>query len=99
MPIVRAQVDRLELADGLFVAFGPPEVLQARSVLLATGALDIEPPMPDVARALRDGVLRYCPVCDGYEASDQAVGVLCNSPLDLHEALYLRHFTPQVRCS
>ena len=97
VPILRAQVERLESADGRFGAFGPPDALQARTVLLATGALDIEPPMPDVAQALRDGVLRYCPVCDGHEASDQAVGVLCNSTRDLHEALYLRHFTPQVQ--
>ncbi len=100
VPIVRSQVERLDRADAgagaEFVARGPGWTLRAPTVLLASGALDIEPPMPDVDRALREGALRYCPVCDGYEASGQEIGVLCNSAGDQHEALYLRHFTDRV---
>ncbi len=77
-------------------AAGGVETVAARCVLLATGALDIEPPMPRVAQALAEGALRYCPVCDGYEVAGQRVGVLCDAPSGLHEAFYLRHFTPDV---
>jgi len=58
----------------------------ARFVLIATGASDIEPDMPHVAEALRDGALRYCPVCDGYEAIDKAIGVLVAGPAGVREA-------------
>ena len=68
----------------------------ARSVLLATGASDRPPPMPYLADALRRGALRYCPVCDGYEASGQRVGVLADGERGAQEALYLRHFSPHV---
>jgi thioredoxin reductase (NADPH) len=68
----------------------------ARTVLIATGASDIEPRMPHLAEAVRDGALRYCPVCDGYEVIDQRVGVLVDGASGLHEALYLRQFTPNL---
>ncbi|MEO7151007.1 MAG: NAD(P)/FAD-dependent oxidoreductase [Burkholderiaceae bacterium] len=95
--IVRARCERLDAADTGFTAHVEGQAFEAPTVLLATGALDVEPPMPDIGQALRDGALRYCPVCDGYEAADTRVGVLCNSTADLHEALYLRHFTPYVQ--
>jgi thioredoxin reductase (NADPH) len=67
-----------------------------RTVLLATGASDVAPDMPYVADALREGALRYCPVCDGYEVIDQHVGVLTDGPAGAREALYLRHYTPHI---
>jgi thioredoxin reductase (NADPH) len=70
--------------------------IRARTVLLATGASDIEPAMPHVSEALRDGALRYCPVCDGFEVVGQAVGVIGNGPHGASEALYLRHFTDRL---
>ena len=69
---------------------------RARQLLLATGVTDITPAMPYVLEALRAGVLRYCPVCDGYEAIDQAVGVIADGAAGVGEALYLRHFTPHI---
>lgn len=68
----------------------------ARAVVLATGATDVEPPLPHVAEALQAGALRYCPVCDGFEVIDQDVGVLIDGPAGVPEAVYLRHFTPRV---
>jgi thioredoxin reductase (NADPH) len=69
---------------------------QARAVLLATGAADVEPPLPHLVAALQAGALRYCPVCDGFEVIDQHVGVLVDGPAGIAEALYLRHFTPHL---
>jgi thioredoxin reductase (NADPH) len=65
-------------------------------VLLATGGSDHEPSMPHVAEALREGALRYCPVCDGYEVIDQVVGVIAEDASGVGEALYLRRFTPHL---
>ncbi|HZF78584.1 MAG TPA: NAD(P)/FAD-dependent oxidoreductase, partial [Rubrivivax sp.] len=69
---------------------------RARTVLLATGANDIEPAMPKLSEALRNGALRYCPVCDGYEVIGQSVGVVSDGPSGVKEAIYLRHFTDRV---
>ena len=70
--------------------------IAASAVLLATGASDIEPSMPHLSEALRDGALRYCPVCDGFEVVGQAVGVIGDGPHGASEALYLRHFTDRL---
>lgn len=69
---------------------------QARVVLLATGACDIEPQMPLIAEAVRAGALRYCPVCDGYEVIGKKVGVLVDGASGVREALYLRHFSDRL---
>ncbi|MBA3596939.1 MAG: NAD(P)/FAD-dependent oxidoreductase [Methylibium sp.] len=81
--------------DGFIVRYGP-EQTRARTVLLASGASDVTPPMPHLSEALRSGALRYCPVCDGFEVIDQRVGVVADSAAGIEEALYLRHFTPYV---
>ncbi|WP_313073910.1 NAD(P)/FAD-dependent oxidoreductase [Melaminivora sp.] len=93
---VTAYVDTVERrGDGFEVGWAGGSA-RARQVLLATGVTDIPPAMPYVLEALRAGVLRYCPVCDGYEAIDQAVGVIADGEAGVGEALYLRHFTPHI---
>jgi thioredoxin reductase (NADPH) len=52
--------------------------------------------MPHVAEALREGALRYCPVCDGFEVIGQAVGVVADGAPGVREALYLRDFTDRL---
>lgn len=70
--------------------------VRAPFVLLATGVEDIPPPMPHVRQALEDGLLRYCPVCDAYEAIGQAIGVIAQGAHGVGEAIYLRHFSADV---
>lgn len=96
--IVDARVDTLEQTDDGFTLHGEslPATIQARRVLLATGVDDIWPDLPEAATALRDGVLRFCPVCDGFEAAGRPIGVLTRSAAGAREALYLRHFTDDV---
>lgn len=95
--IVAGRVESLARApDGGFLLQAGRMTIAARLVLLATGASDVEPALSDCARAVAEGALRYCPVCDGYEVIDRRVGLLADSERDLGEALYLRHFTPQL---
>jgi len=82
-------------ADGFRIEWSGGEA-RARSVLLATGASDVEPTMPHVAEAVRNGALRYCPVCDGFEVVGQEVGVIADGPAGVREALYLRDFTDRL---
>ena len=53
-----------------------PRRIEARRVLLATGAVDVEPDLPDLPGAVRRGLVRYCPICDGYEARDRRIAVI-----------------------
>ncbi len=60
----------------------------ARFVLLATGVVDIPPRIPDVEDAVQRGLIRYCPICDGYEAKGKKVGVIGGSAA-LGEAAFI----------
>jgi thioredoxin reductase (NADPH) len=69
-------------------ADGPTEI-EARFAILATGVSDISPPIPDVERAVERGLIRYCPICDGYEARGKKVGVIGIGSKCLGEAAYI----------
>ncbi|NKE47015.1 NAD(P)/FAD-dependent oxidoreductase [Roseomonas frigidaquae] len=61
----------------------------ARRVLLATGAVDVEPELPDLPDAVRRGLVRYCPICDGYEARDRSIAVIGHGAHGLGEAAFI----------
>ncbi|MBJ6123116.1 NAD(P)/FAD-dependent oxidoreductase [Sphingomonas sp. BT553] len=93
-----AMVTAIEpVGDGFIVRIGDRGV-RARSVLLATGVVNNRPEM-DVdlhSRALAAGLLRYCPICDGYEVTDRRVGVIGQGQHGMKEALFLRAYTRDV---
>ena len=76
--------------------------LTARTVLFATGVDNRRPEMDEAVHraALADGKLRYCPVCDGWEAGGPdfgaRIGVVGAESHGVAEALFLRTFTPHV---
>ncbi|MBL0726368.1 NAD(P)/FAD-dependent oxidoreductase [Piscinibacter sp. HJYY11] len=93
-----ARVDTLERTDDSFILQGEalPAPIHARRVILATGVNDVWPDLPEAVTALREGVLRFCPVCDGFEAAGRPVAVLTRSVAGVREAIYLRHFSDDV---
>jgi thioredoxin reductase (NADPH) len=70
----------------------------ARMVLLATGVSNRRPPMDEELHddALSRGLVRYCPICDGYEVTDKKVGVIGSDSHGVAEALFLRSYTADV---
>ena len=64
-------------------------------MLLATGVKNRRPPMDEELHdeALERGLIRYCPICDGYEVTDKKVGVIGSDSHGVAEALFLRSFT------
>jgi thioredoxin reductase (NADPH) len=91
-------VTRLDKAENGFTAnWGSGEVA-ARTVLLATGVKDRRPPMDEDlhADALARGLIRYCPICDGYEVTDKKVGVIGSDSHGVAEAIFIRSYTPDV---
>ena len=67
-------------------------------MLLATGVTNRRPPMDEELHdeALARGLIRYCPICDGYEVTDKKVGVIGSDSHGVAEALFLRSFTADV---
>ncbi|MEX6506589.1 NAD(P)/FAD-dependent oxidoreductase [Jiella sp. M17.18] len=76
-------------ADGAAGDAGPRRIL-SRKILLATGARDVEPDLPDIASAVHDGLVRYCPICDGYESIGKRVAVIGRGDRGVGEALFIR---------
>lgn len=71
----------------------------ARTVLLAAGVVNHRPAhlLPEVHDpALARGLLRYCPICDGYEVTDRRVAVIGTGDHGMREALFLRGFTRDI---
>jgi thioredoxin reductase (NADPH) len=96
--LVNGRVNHVQATEDGFSAEGDGLAITARAVILATGVQNRKPAMEAAAHreALARGVLRYCPVCDGYEASGQAIGVLGADSHGVAEALFLRTYSDKV---
>ena len=82
-----------------FIVTCDDEDYRARTVLLATGVVNNRPEGIDEQlhdEALRRGLLRYCPVCDGYEVTDKRVGVIGTGDHGTAEAQFLRGYTKDI---
>ncbi|MEO7278171.1 MAG: NAD(P)/FAD-dependent oxidoreductase [Sphingomicrobium sp.] len=93
-------VTRLERdgENGLFTATWGSGKAIARSVLMATGVTNRRPQMDEALHdeALAKGLVRYCPICDGFEVTDKKVGVIGSGSHGVAEALFIRTYTADV---
>jgi thioredoxin reductase (NADPH) len=98
--IVTEFVTKLERdeASGLFTVTWGSGCRRARSVLLATGVTNRRPQIDEQLHsdALARGLIRYCPICDGYEVTDKKVGVIGSDSHGVAEALFIRSYTADV---
>ncbi len=98
--VVREQVEveRIELLDEGFNVHAEGRAFAARSVLLATGVVNNRPDGIDAIHndALKRGLLRYCPICDGYEVTDKRIAVVGTGDHGMREALFLRGYSADV---
>ena len=96
--IERDYVTRLDKTNEGFCATWGSGSVKTKTVLLATGVKNRRPPMDEELHdeALAKGLIRYCPICDGYEVTDKKVGVIGSDSRGVAEAVFLRSFTPAV---
>ncbi|MEE4454936.1 NAD(P)/FAD-dependent oxidoreductase [Novosphingobium resinovorum] len=96
--VIEGLIEGLERTEEGFVARAQGGEWSARTVLLCTGVVNNRPQIaPDIHdAALRRGLLRYCPICDGYEVTDKRVGVLGTGSHGFKEAIFLRMYTKDV---
>ncbi|MEP7206410.1 MAG: NAD(P)/FAD-dependent oxidoreductase [Casimicrobiaceae bacterium] len=95
--IVQGAVDAARRRDdaGFEVDAGDTR-LRAQSLILATGVVDIEPELPNLKDAIRRGLIRHCPICDGFEVIDQRIGVIGAGAKALREAMFLRRYSADL---
>lgn len=106
---LRAQAERYgaEIREGLVEGLQPLEGgfgvqlkdgarLEAATVILAAGVVENEPNLPDCVDAVKSGLIRICPICDGYETVGKRVAVMGASDHAAAEALFLRNYSDDV---
>jgi thioredoxin reductase (NADPH) len=96
--IERGLIDTLIGKEGLFEARSGSAAHRARTVIIATGITDKRPAMPDTLHdaAVAASLLRYCPICDGFEMIDKKVAVIGTGEHGAREADFLRSYTRHV---
>ena len=94
--IVRSPVISLVRPENGFVAVHGGGEVAARFALLATGIVDVTPEVEDLDQAISEGSIRYCPVCDGFEAIDRKIAVLGSGEDAAAKARFLRTYSRDV---
>lgn len=72
------------------------QALRARTVILATGVIDNAPEIPGLERGVETGLVRICPICDGYEVMGRSVGVIGRDDHCAREAIFIRTWSNDV---
>ena len=96
-PVRTGEVDAIVPAGPRWILRVGPAQFVARKVLLAAGVADLWPDIPGAEQALRQRVLRFCPVCDGHEIlKDVPVAVIGCSDHAVREARFLRTYASRI---
>ena len=94
--IRRARVTGLTVNEGIFTVHTGNEKLRSRYVLLATGVHDHLPEIDGASEAVMRSLLRFCPICDAYEAIDKRIAVIGDGALGEREAEFLTNYSNNV---
>ncbi|WP_428153288.1 NAD(P)/FAD-dependent oxidoreductase [Brevundimonas sp.] len=94
--VMPGRVETLARDGEGFTAEIEGRAIRARAVLLATGVVDHHPDLPGVEQAVQKALVRICPICDGYEATDKAVAVIGHSDKGAREAAFMRTYSDRV---
>jgi len=93
---VDAEVTDLQRHDCGFLASWNGGAHAAATVVLACGIVDTHPPFDEWRAAVADGLLRYCPICDAFEATGRRIGVIGPLARAAGKALFLRGYSRDV---
>jgi thioredoxin reductase (NADPH) len=92
-----ARVTTIATAGRAFaVTTAANEHYESEYLLLATGTRDHLPQIPGAPEAVMRSLLRFCPICDGFEAIDKRIAVVSDGPFGEREALFLTTYSNQV---
>jgi len=91
-----ARVERLQRDGDGFVAIAGERRWRARFVVLATGVVDRQPDWPGIREATLDGLVRWCPICDGFELLDKEIALVTAAGSGAGHARFLRTYSRRV---
>jgi thioredoxin reductase (NADPH) len=97
--VTTAHVARAEIcAHGFALHADDGRSWRCRALVLATGVAlnEIELDIGEHESAICEGVVRYCPICDGYEHIGQRIAVIGCDQQGAGEALFLRQYSDSV---
>jgi len=95
--VIAGCIGRLERdGDGFIATAEDGARWRSRTVVLASGIVDVMPAMPGLEQAIERHVVRLCAVCDAYEASDERIAVYAPVDEAIEHALFLRTFSTRV---
>ncbi len=94
--ILTDKITRLEKSDSDFIAHSESQTFKSPKLLLATGVIDEKPNLPNMSEFIYEGAVRFCPICDGFEATDKKIGVLGPLAHILPKILFLRTYTADI---
>jgi len=89
-------VEQLAREQDRFTARFDGRTVTAGKVVLATGIVDEKPALPSLPEFIYRGGVRFCPICDGYEARDKRIGVVGPLRQAIKKALFLRTYSRHV---
>jgi thioredoxin reductase (NADPH) len=103
--LIRCEAQTLEREGQMFHVRGNGAEFGAHRAIMATGLIDKRPEIEGFKHGADGSLVRYCPVCDGYEATDKEICVFGSAKEASSKALFLRTFsksvtllTPDGRC-
>jgi thioredoxin reductase (NADPH) len=94
--IRHAHVSGLSVQEGIFCLQTEAGSLRSRYVLLATGVRDHLPSIGGATEAVMRSLLRFCPICDAFEAIDKRIAVISDGALGEREAEFLKHYSDRI---
>lgn len=89
-------IERHSDADDGFALDVDGSRFDARCVVLATGCEDVMPQIEGLEEAVACAALRFCPVCDAFEAVDRDIAVHGPFASAARHALFLRTYSERV---
>jgi thioredoxin reductase (NADPH) len=94
--IIGDSITELQAASYGFEARCSRGVIRAARAVMASGLADRDLGDPVLRESVGVGLVRYCPICDGYEATDLRIGVLGSANDVANKALFLRTYSRHV---
>jgi thioredoxin reductase (NADPH) len=94
--ITDGRIETLERDGERFRATSGERTIMAPMVILATGIVDEKPALPSLPEFIYRGGVRFCPICDGFEATDKRIAVAGPIRTALKKALFLRIYSRDV---
>ncbi|SMP74362.1 NAD(P)/FAD-dependent oxidoreductase [Noviherbaspirillum suwonense] len=94
--VTTGEVTSLERDEHGFIADWDGGRVRASKVIMATGIVDIGLPTENWHAAVRNGAVRLCPICDGYDVTDRNIAVVSGQENRVQHARFMRTFSADI---